>query len=50
MSHMNVRLFKGGVYPPEKKDISSKEGIRCVLPSNKMVWIHITQGGTPNTI
>ena len=43
-----MRSFKGGVHPPEKKDISSKEGIRCVLPSTKMVWIPITQGGAPN--
>ena len=47
---MSVRSFKGGVHPPEKKDISSKEGIRCVLPSSKMVWIPITQGGAPNTV
>ena len=45
---MSMLSFRGGVHPPEKKDIASKEGIRCVLPSTKMVWIPITQGGAPN--
>ena len=47
---MSMRSFRGGVHPPEKKDVSSKEGIRCVLPSTKMVWIPITQGGAPNEV
>ncbi len=42
--------FRGGVHPPEKKDVASNEGIRCVLPSTKMVWIPITQGGAPNVL
>ena len=42
--------FRGGVHPPEKKDVASNEGIRCVLPSTKTVWIPITQGGAPNVL
>ena len=43
-----MHSFKGGVHPPEKKDIASKEGMQAVLPSTKMVWIPVTQGGAPN--
>ena len=42
--------FRGGVHPPEKKDVASNEGIRCVLPSTKTVWIPITQGGATNVL
>ncbi|EMB44782.1 MULTISPECIES: electron transport complex subunit RsxC [Treponema] len=46
---MGIKSFKGGVHPPERKAVSPSDSVIRVLPSNKSVWIPITQGGMPNT-
>ena len=46
---MGIKSFKGGVHPPERKAVSPSDSVTRVLPSNKSVWIPITQGGMPNT-
>lgn len=40
--------FKGGVTPPEGKELSNKMPIEAAFPSNKTVCIPVTQGGAPN--
>ena len=46
---MSIKSFKGGVHPPERKAVLSSDDVVRVLPSNKSVWIPVTQGGMPNT-
>jgi Na+-translocating ferredoxin:NAD+ oxidoreductase subunit C len=45
---MNIKSFKGGVHPPERKDRTKNLPVVRVFPSTKTVWIPITQGGAPN--
>lgn len=45
---MSIKTFKGGVFPPEMKAIPATEDVVNTYPSNKKVWIPITQGGAPN--
>ncbi len=40
--------FKGGITPPERKELSNKMPIEAVFPSNNTVSIPVTQGGAPN--
>ena len=46
---MNTRTFKGGVHPPERKELSDKSPITQAFPSSKMVVIPVTMGGAANT-
>lgn len=46
---MSTKSFKGGLHPPERKLISAESEVLAVMPSTKMVWIPVTQGGAPNT-
>lgn len=45
---MSIKSFRGGVHPPEKKLVNPCEGAAGIKPSSNMVWIPVTQGGTPN--
>ena len=45
---MKRLTFKGGVHPPENKELSSGCAIEEAMPSTKTVVIRITQGGAPN--
>lgn len=46
---MSIKSFKGGVHPPERKDVTKELPIEFLFPSTKMVWIPISQGGAPNS-
>lgn len=46
---MKTHTFKGGVHPPEMKELSKEKSIEFVIPSSKTVCIPVTQGGAPNT-
>lgn len=41
--------FIGGIYPPERKELSKDFPITNAFPSTKKVCIPITMGGSPNT-
>ncbi len=45
---MKSLTFKGGVHPPENKELTSAYAIEEAMPSTKTVVIPITQGGAPN--
>lgn len=45
---MRSLTFKGGIHPPERKEISENQSIENVFPSTKIVSIPVTQGGAPN--
>lgn len=45
---MRSLTFKGGIHPPEHKDISENCKIENAFPSSKIVSIPVTQGGAPN--
>ena len=45
---MNTHTFKGGVHPPEHKDLTEDLPIQQAFPSTKTVSIPVTQGGAPN--
>ncbi len=45
---MSTHTFKGGIHPPERKDLSNNESIIDAFPSTKIVYIPVTQGGAPN--
>ena len=45
---MKSLTFKGGIHPPERKEISENQSIENVFPSTKIVSIPVTQGGAPN--
>jgi len=40
--------FKGGIYPPERKELSAECPITEAFPSSKTVTIPVTMGGAPN--
>src|SRR5574344_1250589 len=46
---MKIHTFKGGIFPPERKELSRDCPITDAFPSTKMVTIPVTQGGAPNT-
>lgn len=48
MVAMNVKTFKGGIHPPERKEVTKDLPIETLLPSTGTVWIPVTQGGAPN--
>lgn len=41
--------FKGGVHPPEKKELCRDRITERAYPSSNTVYIPVTQGGCPNT-
>lgn len=45
---MKIHTFKGGIFPPEMKELANKCPIKDVFPSSKMVTIPVTMGGAPN--
>lgn len=45
---MKFKTFKGGIFPPEHKEMSENCAIEKIFPTTKMVSIPITQGGAPN--
>jgi len=45
---MNTHTFKGGIHPPEHKDLTANSPLQQAFPSTKTVSIPITQGGAPN--
>jgi electron transport complex protein RnfC len=45
---MKMLSFKGGITPPERKELSNKMPIEVAFPSTKTVSIPVTQGGAPN--
>jgi len=42
--------FSGGVFPPERKELSQDYPIQNVIPSSKKVCIPVTMGGAPNQV
>ncbi|MCQ2598081.1 MAG: electron transport complex subunit RsxC [Treponema sp.] len=42
--------FTGGVFPPERKELSQNCAIQNVMPSSKRVCIPVTMGGAPNQV
>ena len=47
---MRLYSFKGGIHPPERKELTHDKPIQQAYPSTKSVCIPITQGGAPNQI
>ncbi len=47
---MKSHTFKGGIHPPERKELTEHLPIEPVLPFTNTVSIPATQGGAPNTI
>ena len=45
---MSMYTFKGGIYPPERKELSAECAITAAFPSTKTVTIPVTMGGAPN--
>lgn len=45
---MSIKSFKGGVHPPEKKDVPASDAFVQVFPSTKTVWIPVSQSAVPN--
>jgi Na+-translocating ferredoxin:NAD+ oxidoreductase subunit C len=49
MNPMKMHTFKGGIFPPERKELSRDCAIEEAFPSSKTVTIPVTMGGAPNT-
>lgn len=47
---MKMHTFKGGIFPPERKELSEECAITEAFPSTKTVTIPVTMGGAPNTV
>lgn len=47
---MKMFSFKGGIFPPEKKELCNEKPITEASPSTKTVCIPITMGGAPNDV
>ncbi|NLM01435.1 MAG: electron transport complex subunit RsxC [Treponema sp.] len=45
---MKTHTFKGGIHPPEQKELSENYPIENVMPSTNTVCIPVTMGGAPN--
>lgn len=45
---MKTHTFKGGIHPPEQKELSENFPITSAMPSTKVVCIPVTMGGAPN--
>lgn len=46
---MVKQSFKGGIHPPEKKELCRDRITERVYPSSNTVYIPVTQGGSPNS-
>lgn len=46
---MVKQSFKGGIHPPEKKELCRDRITERAYPSSNTVYIPVTQGGSPNT-
>ncbi len=44
---MSTHTFKGGIHPPDKKELSNAENIHKAFPKTKTVYIPVTQGCSP---
>ena len=49
MEFMRTNTFKGGIHPPEFKELTHEMKLESVSPATKTVAIPVTQGGAPNT-
>lgn len=47
---MRKFTFLGGIFPPERKELSQNYPIQTVIPSSKKVCIPVTMGGAPNQV
>ncbi len=47
---MKIHTFKGGIHPPERKELTEHLPIETVFPFTNTVSIPATQGGAPNTV
>lgn len=47
---MKSHTFKGGIHPPERKELTEHLPIETVFPFTNSVSIPATQGGAPNTV
>ncbi|ULQ60782.1 electron transport complex subunit RsxC [Brucepastera parasyntrophica] len=45
---MNIKSFRGGIHPPQRKKITENLPIEPLFPHTNAVCIPITQGGAPN--
>lgn len=45
---MKTFTFKGGIYPPEHKELAEGKKITSAFPASKTLTIPITMGGAPN--
>ena len=45
---MKTFTFKGGIYPPEHKELAEGKKITAAFPASKTLTIPITMGGAPN--
>ena len=45
---MKTFTFKGGIYPPEHKELAEGKKITPAFPASKTLTIPITMGGAPN--
>ena len=45
---MKTHTFKGGIHPPEQKELSENFPIEDIMPFTKTVYIPVTMGGAPN--
>lgn len=45
---MKTFTFKGGIYPPERKELAEGKKITSAFPASKSLTIPITMGGAPN--
>ncbi len=48
MHFMKTHTFKGGIHPPEHKNLTQNLPVLDVIPSSNTVCIPVTQGGAPN--
>ncbi|MBO5137104.1 MAG: electron transport complex subunit RsxC [Spirochaetaceae bacterium] len=47
---MKSYTFKGGIHPPERKELTKDKAIESIFPTSKTVYIPVTQGGVANQI
>lgn len=45
---MKTHTFKGGIHPPERKELTRDKPIEAAFPSSGIVCVPVTQGGAPN--
>ena len=45
---MKTFTFKGGIYPPERKELAEGKKITSAFPASKTLTIPMTMGGAPN--